>query len=306
MLNTPQPDEIFVERLGWQLASEFRRMDRTKAAGKVAVPRRLFATAVAVGALLTGVAATKAADVLKDSWRKKIELARAETQVRVKAARLESIRQMAVRTEDLASRGLVREDESWAMAVAAEKARLDLEKARLDLDEVKASGDPPNNELHAPLKDGRDFVSERLRLEAETVKADMEALAKRWNRLNGLFENGLVQPDDRDGLRADIDSRKGVISGILKRIELRGRYIAGDITARDLDVEDRLSAAESNLKQVRTKVEALTSQRDRLAALAAKGMVSSREVGPLRFALEAAQAEMKLALLEVEVLRTLR
>jgi multidrug resistance efflux pump len=50
----------------------------------------------------------------------------------------------------------------------------------------------------------------------------------------------------------------------------------------------------------------LTSQRDRLAALAAKGMVSSREVGPLRFALEAAQAEMKLALLEVEVLRTLR
>ena len=75
-----EPDSQFVNRLEWQLASEFRRTDRLKpAAGKVAVPRRWSPSALAAGVLLMGVAATKAADLIKDSWRKKIEVARLET-----------------------------------------------------------------------------------------------------------------------------------------------------------------------------------------------------------------------------------
>ena len=302
MHNAYEPNEKYVERLEWQLASEYRRMDRTKAAGKIAVSRRLVATAVTVGVLLTGVAAIKAADVIKDSWRKKIELARAETQVKLKTARLESLRQMAARTESLVSSGLVREEEYRLMTIAGEKAVLDLEKSRLNLDEVNASGLPPNDELHAPLEDGRDFVSERLSVDIKVVEGDLEALVNRWKRFDELLEKGLVQADDQERLRAEIDARRRVIDGILKRIDLRKRFVAGEITARDIEIKDRMSVAETNLSQAKAKVAALKAQLERLASLAYKGMVSSRESGMLRLALDEAEAELKLAALEVEVL----
>ena len=67
-----EPDCRFVDRLEWQLASEFRRKDRLKpAAGKVAVPRYVVALSLAAGVLPMGVAATKAADLIKDSWAEK-------------------------------------------------------------------------------------------------------------------------------------------------------------------------------------------------------------------------------------------
>ena len=85
-----EPDAKFVDRLEWQLTSEFRRREHLKPApGRIAVPRSVAALSVAAGILLLGVAATKAADLIKDSWRKKIEVARLETEVKIKRAFLE-------------------------------------------------------------------------------------------------------------------------------------------------------------------------------------------------------------------------
>ena len=65
-----EPDSRFVDRLEWQLASEFRRKDRLKpAAGKVAVPRYVIALSLAAGVLLMGVAANFIAGLLnKHRW----------------------------------------------------------------------------------------------------------------------------------------------------------------------------------------------------------------------------------------------
>ena len=71
-----EPDSQFVDRLEWQLASEFRRREHLRPApGRVAVPRSVAVIGLAAGVLLLGVAATKAADLIKDSWRKRIEAA---------------------------------------------------------------------------------------------------------------------------------------------------------------------------------------------------------------------------------------
>jgi hypothetical protein len=93
-----EPDRQFVDRLEWQLAAEYRRINRRRSSERVAVPRPVLAFALAAGVLLTGVAAIKAADFVHDAWRKKIEVARAETDVLLQQARLESGREMAERT----------------------------------------------------------------------------------------------------------------------------------------------------------------------------------------------------------------
>lgn len=302
MNKTIEPDGQFVDRLGWQLASEFRRLERMRTAGKVVVPRRLVATSLLAGVLLSGVAAIKAADYFKDSWRRKIEVARAATEVELKKARLASFREQAARTEELFSNGLIEAEERMMMAFAAESAQRDLDRALLSLDEVESSGRPPRDELFAPLVGGRDFVAERLRNEIGSVEAYLDMMAKRWERLDDLVAAGLVHETEREGIRAEIDSRKAAIEGLLERIELRKRFVADEISARELEVRERKSLADKNLADARARVGHMKKEMERLRGLEARGMVSSIETSQLRYALDSAEAELKLAALEVEVL----
>ena len=102
-----EPDSQFLDKLEWQLSSEFRRMSRLKpAAGKVAVPRWVVAFSLVAGVLLMGVAAIKAADSIKGAWRKKIEIARLETDVKLKRAFLEFKKELTSKGQDAGLGGL--------------------------------------------------------------------------------------------------------------------------------------------------------------------------------------------------------
>jgi len=299
-----EPDSRFVERLEWQLASEYRRTNRLKpSSGKVAVSRRMVAVALLAGVLTTGVAVIKAADYIKDSWRKGLEIARVGTEVQLKKAHLESTREMAARAEKLASIGVIREEESQALKLGVEKAALDLDRSLLNLDEVKASGVAPRDELYAPVLGGRDFVSERLKIQIQDVERDLELLGKRLDRVKQLVEVGTASEGDLDLIQAEIAARKAMIDETRKRIDLRKRYVEGEITAQEVELGNRMAVAEKNLHQAQSRVDSLMKQLERLQAQEALGMISPRETSQLRYALDAAQAELKLATLEVDVLK---
>jgi outer membrane protein TolC len=67
-----------------------------------------------------------------------------------------------------------------------------------------------------------------------------------------------------------------------------------------------MTGAERNLRLARSKVESLQGQMERLKALEAQGTVSRMEVTQPYYVLAAAQAELKLAALETDVLEKLR
>ena len=298
-----EPDGQFVERLEWQLSSEYRRTNRLKSTlGKIAIPRRMVAITVMVGILMTGVAITKAADYIKDSWRKKIEMARVETEVELKKVQLESIREMASSVKMQASNGLIREDEYLLMKLAAENAELDFKRSLLNLDEVKMSGEIPRNELYAPIVGGRDFVSERLELEKKEIELDLEQLRIHQGRVNQLIEQNLIRGDEMEHIQAEITNRKMMIDKIQERLDLRTRFLAGEITTQELEIEDRMTAAERNLHLAQSQVDSLKTQLKRLEALETQGVISQMEVKQIQYALDAAQAELKLATLEMDVL----
>jgi multidrug resistance efflux pump len=306
MNRTHEPNPQFVERLEWQLATEYRRMTRQRSSGRVAVPRRMVAFAIVAGVLLTGVAAIRAAEFVQDAWRKKIEVARAETEVLLQQARLESGREMAARTETLAAKGLAHQEEYRVLKLGQEQAGLDLERARLNLEEVKRSGVAPRDELYAPFVGGRDFVSERLAVEIKKIELDAELLADRLTRLRGLQEKGLVSRDEPDSAERETAARKGLIDEIAKRLELRKRFVAGRISAREVEIAGRLAVAEANLNSAQSKVESLTKQLERQEALQSERLISPSEAAGLRSVLDTAQAELKLAALEVDILKKAR
>jgi hypothetical protein len=307
MNKTHEPDNQFLERLEWQLSSEYRRTNRLKSSsGRIAVPRRIVAIAVMVGILLIGVAVTKAADYIKDSWRKKIEMARVETEVELKKVHLESLREIEASTKMRVSNGLIREDEYLAMKLALENAEWDLKRSLLNLDEVKMSGEIPRNELYAPMVGGRDFVSERLIIEKKEVELVMEQLRIQQERVKQLLEKNVVRRDEMDHIQVEITNREIMKDKIQERLDLRARFLTGEITAKQVEIEDRMTGAERNLHMARSQVESLKEQLGRLQTLEAQGKINHMEVKQMQYALNAAEAQLKLATLEMDVLRNLK
>ncbi len=188
------------------------------------------------------------------------------------------------------------------LKLGVEKAALDVDRSLLNLDEVKASGVAPRDELYAPVLGGRDFVSERLKIQIKDVERDLELLGSRLDRSKRLVELGVVSAGDLDLIQAEIAARKAMIDETRKRIDLRKRYVAGEVTAQEVEIGDRMAVAEKDLRQAQTRVDSLMKQLERSEAQEAVGMISPRETSQLRYALDAAQAELKLAALEVDVL----
>ena len=307
MSKTYEPDNQFLEKLEWQLSSEYRRANRLQsAANKIAIPRKVVAVACIVGVMMTGVAVIKAAELIKDSWRKKIEIARAETEVELKKVHLESTREIAAQAKMRFSNGLIREDEYLVIQTATEHADLDLKKSLLNLDEVKESGEIPLNELYAPLVGGRDYVSERMQLDIKEIELDLELLESHFIRFHQLAEKNLISREEADHIQAEIAARRLMIDKIQKRLELRKHFVAGDISAQEVEIQGRIAVAERKLHQAKSRVEALQKQMIRAKTLAAKGMINQMEVTQMQYTLDAAHAELNLAQRELEVLKKVK
>jgi len=302
-----EPDKRFLERLEWQLSSEYRRASRLKSSsGKIAVPRMVAVTAVMLGMLMTGVTVIKATEFFKDRWRKKIEIARVETEVELKKAHLESTREIASSVKKRVSDGLIRDEEYLAMKRAVDRADLDLKKSLLNLDEVKASGTIPRNELYAPEVGGLDFVSERLKIEKKEIDVDLEQLRSHLGRFKQMIKKGLVGEQELSAVQSNMEEEKVKIAKVQKRLELRKRFLAGEITALEVEVQSRLSTAEKNLHLAQSKVDSLMKQMNRLKTLEARGLISPMEITQTKYHLDAAQAELKLASLEIDVLKKVK
>lgn len=259
-----------------------------------------------IGILMTGVAVIKAAEYIQDSWKRKIEIARIETEVKLKRAHLDSINEMLSRAKERFSNGLIREDEYQVIKLAAVRAEMDVSKSQLSLEEVKESGHAPRNELYAPLVGGRDFVSERLLIEMKEIGLDIDQYMTHFERLYERAERDLVSSAELGPLQAEINTREMMIAKIQTKLALRARFVKGEISAQEVEIEGRIVAAERNLNLAKTRVDTLEKQLQRLKDLEARNMVTQTEVRQMEYALNAAQAELELAALELNVLEKVK
>ena len=303
-----EPEAKFVDRLEWQLASEFRRRDQLKPArGRIAVPRSFAALSLAAGVLLMGVAATKAADLIRDSWRKRIEIARLETEVKIKTAFLEFKKEWSAQMENKRALGIISNEETLTSKSASQEAAAELDRAILDLEEAKASGETPRNELYAPLIEGRDFVSERLEIEKKSYQFEMELRRERVEpALRHRVELGLIPKSDLDDVLAWLSVDEAGIKDIENRLALRRRFLAGEISAGELEIQTRMSAAEKDLREAQSEIDTVGKGLEDLRAQEAVGLVPNGVVKAAQLELNAAQAKADLALQEIEILKRLK
>ena len=307
MSKSYEPDSKFMDRLEWQLSSEFRRADRSRSvSSKVAVPRSILAIALIVGTLTTGVTVVKATEYVKDSWRKKIEIARLETDMQIRKARLESTKEIAAQTETRFADGLIDENERRMMQYAVKRSELTLKKAQISLDEVNVTGDAPNNTLYAPVVGSRDFVSERLQIEIAEAKLDFDLSRSQFAFAQQRVLTGLVRESELGSIQAALAGGEVHIEKIQKRLELRRRFMEGELTALEVEIAGSLSAAQRNLHLAKLRMDSLQTHLDRQKELVNQGLSSPIELAQLESGLKVAQAELRLATLEIEILEKVK
>jgi len=109
-----------------------------------------------------------------------------------------------------------------------------------------------------------------------------------------------------DAFQASLAVQEAAIEDIGKRLDLRRRLLAGEISAGELEIEARMSAAEKDLKEARSSVEMIRTRLEDLRVKEAAGLVTSDEVKAVQISLDTAQAKADLALQEIEILKTIR
>jgi hypothetical protein len=115
-----------------------------------------------------------------------------------------------------------------------------------------------------------------------------------------------VPKSDLDSVLAWLSVDEAGIGDIDSRLALRRRFLAGEISAAELEIEDRMSAAEKDLREARSEIGIAKPGLEHLRAQEAAGVVPNGVVKAAELVLEKAQAKADLALQEIEILKAIK
>ena len=252
--------------------------------------------------IVAGVAAAKTFDVIEDSRRKALLLARVETNLELVQARRKVAEEMRRRVEERVKAAVVSPRDLAEAAFQSGLLEYEEEKIRLDLEEVRLSGREPRDELCAPLQGGRDFVTERLRIEHKVSSAKRERLGERSARVRKLAEDGLVHQSEMTRLEGDLAKIDAELEDIQKRIDLREAFLSGEMTARQVGIRRMLEGAGARLAAADEASRAAAARLERVSGLRKDGMASAADLREAEHQLVSARAEQRLAAIELELL----
>jgi hypothetical protein len=301
MINNHAPKKDFVHRLEEQLTADFRRQERFQNhRQRLKIPRYLGVIILILSSMMAGVVIIKAAEQIKDSWKRELALAQVETALQIKEARLKVVKEIFDSVKEQKAKGLVGDEQLLNVKVAKDHMDLELARAKIDFQEVKATGRAPQNELFAPLVAGEDFVSHRLQLDKKRADLEVELLRK---QMGVQIEQGQVSDGQLEVGNRVLLERKKATQEITYRLQLRTEFLQGKLTPWEVEIKEKLSKARDNLHQAERSHELLKLQLKRMGDLEKAGTIKTQEVNAIQYELTASEAQLRLARLEVSLLQ---
>ena len=234
-IHVPSPE--FRQRLEQDLVTTFR-LEGQFGATHSSRWRQLRAVSLLLAGLAVGWGTAFARGQAQDAQERTRLLSVAKTEQELLAARL----QLAQSALVVARANFQLGTSSREAVMAAESDVLDLrervERGALDMAEMTASAQPARNELWAPLVAGRDFVLERLRLEATGTQRKLAAAEQNLQTLERARRLGTGGDGEVAAARLVIaDAKRGMALGA-NRMDLRRRFVeeglAPEVVAREL------------------------------------------------------------------------
>ena len=259
---THLPDPSFVSELEERLLAEHRRLDRL---GDIE-PRRpgndrwFRALTYTLAGVLLGVASVTTAQLVDEAEVLVSLRQQAEINVRLATERLALARRLLEERMEEWAAGVIALSDSALLPLRTEpiEAEFRLALARLDVEEIEAAGGSVRLEISAPRVGGRDFVSERLGLELDSIAARRETLDPVLEYMTARVNAGVALPLGLLPLEMERTRLATNAVRVRESLVLRQQFLGGEVSAAEAEIRNRLLLATAR-QQIATM--ALESQR---------------------------------------------
>lgn len=294
-----EPTPEFVARLESQIGSEVRRRNRAARSPRWAgwSPLQVAATlalVVAVSMGIGGAAVAVAYEAQSSDQRNQLQSTH-EQRAAVVRQRLE----MAIKEHEAAQArfavGLATSTTVMEKGMAVAEARGAVDLVELDLEEIRLAGRAPRPELSAPRVSGRDFVSERLRLQRSVPEQALVTQRKLADDIFRRVEIGTLAPEGLMQSESRIAELEGQIETLQRKLDLRQQFLSGKVDAVEVDLRVLEVDAETLAKNLRQQIALATQEEARLSKQVAVGVAAP---------VVAAEANLRRRELEIELSRT--
>lgn len=299
MKNYHQPRPEFISHLEWQIRTAVQRRDRFAAPVRQNHWPKMRSAALILVSVLCGAAGVLATEEIQDIKTREMLLAQVEGQIRIVELQMQLVRTHLAEIQEQHQDQLVGEEAVLAATIKCREVEAEFARLRLDQEEIRISGKEPQNAISAPLIGGRDFVTERLRLQLSVAQEHASVIEKRLARLRALEDSGLINTAEVEKVMAEFMEASNRAEYFRYMIRARQRFIKGELTGEEVEREVELSEARNQLESKRLLFETARNRFSRIKSLLESGAVNESEL--MRSQLELLEREVELQLLQMRL-----
>lgn len=296
MSGAHEPRQEFVNHVELLLRADLRR--RALAAGtgswlsqsRVAAALTIAAVAIVSMAVGGGVVATayesrlnEQRDLLLDSFEQRALVAK---------QRLALAMQQLRDVQERVSVGIEPQEAVRDMRYTVTEAEAEVKSVELDIAEIRATSREPMHALSAPLISGRDFVTERWRVEMAVPAAALALEKMRALAARSRFEVGMANPMDVEAVETRVIELHAAVEAFERKIGIRQAFLKGGLLAAVAELRGLEAEAELRRTALVRRIEFARRQLEDL-----KARINVGTANPLNLA----EAELRVQELQLKM-----
>ena len=310
MRDPHEPQGDFVERLQWQIQTDIRRRQRATVIDRAPAPPRWRLAAAALGLAAVSMFAGGAAVVVAyqaQTTEQGAQLAvRYEQRADLDKQAVALVKQKVSEAERRVQMGVAPAVELLEQRTKLADLESKVELLMLSVQEVRASGRDVADGVTAPLVSGRDFVSERWRIEQRSLAATLEYEKALLQAVTRRFAVGLVGQDAVIEAQARVDELQPAAARFESRLALRQRFLKKEMDAVEAELRMLEGDAQLRLKALQAKLAPARENVERTNKLFNVGLVSRLQVAEAQLKVQEietdlAKANVDLALIQAKI-----
>ena len=296
MSGAHEPRQEFVTDLELVLRADLRRHALAAGTGswlpqsRVAAALTIAAVAIVSMAVGGGVVATayearlnEQRDLLLDTFEQRAMVAK---------QRLALAMQQLRDVQASVSVGIEPPEAVRDMRYKVTEAETEVKSVELDIAEIRATGREPMHALSAPLISGRDFVTERWRVELAVPAAALALEKMRAQAARGRFEIGMANTMDVEAVETRVIELEGAVETFERKIGIRQAFLKGGLPAAVAELRGLEAEAELRRTALVRRIEFARRQMEDL-----KARINIGTANPLQLA----EAELRVQELQLKM-----
>jgi hypothetical protein len=300
MLDRHEPDKQFVDNLEWQIGAEVRRRNRNTTPGHP-LWRLARVAAVVLVSMALGAAAMGASYQIEESWRKELLVSKLEMRANLVGQRLQMLAGEMERLERQYEAGVISKETLGQSRLQLAEAEMQAKMTQLEMEEVMLSGREPNDEFSAPLVDGRDFVSERIRLQVELLNRHLQAAVEELQRAQERVEAGVTRRAEVDALQVAMREVMAQRDVQENRLTMREGILQGRISPLEAELVQLRADAEHRAEVLRLRLTGAATEVEDYRSRVAAGVADEGTLRQMELQLSEIEAQLQLAEREQQI-----